>query len=337
MSRLYLFNVDRKYGFLDERGKIRVRATYDGTGPAGGNQYYGRKGNEWIYLDARGKKLFSRQSPYVVEFGPDDIGASLRYVAEPEPWCRGALVWPDGRQVAIDADDVWPPSEGLAAARVSRRASLPETSWWNDPGTGWFGYVDLKGKWIIEPGLAGAGPFDGGLAPAAMRSKGKARWGAIDKTGAWRCKPTHARSLSAGEGMIAVSDAKDRWGLADTNDVVVKPRFVMPPMFRDGVAAARLPTGAGVIDTTGAWVIEPSFADARDPIAGVIAVATHGRTQQPKWGLVARDGRVVVKPTYASLIRTGDLWMWTGPYRRTTTYEWGYLSPAGEIIWSGLR
>jgi WG containing repeat len=338
--RLYSFSKERKQGFLTVAGKVAVRPSYDSTSSAGGNVYLGRKHNDWIYLDEHGKKLFSRQPPYVVEFGRDNIGATLRYDAK-RVWCRAALIWPDGREVAIDGDDVWPPSEGLAAVRKDRGQPMPgPTSWWDDEGHGRFGYVDTKGAWKIEPTFAGAGPFVGGIAPAAIRKgKGRARWGAIDHQGAWVCQPTYARAHSAGEGLIAVADAKERWGLVSAEGVVVKPQFATGPVFAGGLAAARLGRGsAGVIDRAGDWVLEPTYADAGQPIEGVIPVATQGKTKQPKWGLVTREGRVVLKPTYMYLIAFGELFLWAGPYHRTTPNDWGYLAPAtGDVLWSGTR
>jgi hypothetical protein len=253
-------------------------------------------------------------------------------------WCRAALIWPDGREVEIDGDDVWPPSEGLAAVRKDRGSSMPTaSSWWDDDGTGTFGYVDTKGRWKIDPELAGAGSFDGGVAPAAIRTGKRMLWGAIDRKGAWVCKPTYTRSLAAGEGLIAVCDAKRRWGLVSADGVVVKPQFLAAPRFSGGLAAARLARGAGVIDLDGAWVIKPTYADAGEPIDGVIPVATQGKTVRPKWGLITRDGGVVVKPTYFWLQRLGDLFMWAGGYHRNTPQPWGYVAPTGEEIWSGIR
>lgn len=56
----------------------------------------------------------------------------------------------------------------------------------------------------------------------------------------------------------------------------------------------------------------------------------------PKWGLVTRDGEIVLPPTYFAIARFGDLFRWQGSYRRTQRVEWGYLSPNGKLVWSGV-
>ena len=98
---------------------------------------------------------------------------------------------------------------------------------------------------------------------------------------------------------IPIRPAGTLWGLIDeTGAVVVEPRFATLHPFAEGLALAQLPKEPmGAIDEDGAWAIEPGrvpFGPYAGPFSeGLAQVQVRGR-----WGYVDTQGEWVVEPTY---------------------------------------
>jgi len=98
---------------------------------------------------------------------------------------------------------------------------------------------------------------------------------------------------------IPIRPAGTLWGLIDeTGAVVVEPRFATLKPFAEGLALAGLPgEPLGTIDEDGAWAIEPGrvpFGPYSGPFSeGLAQVQVRGR-----WGYVDTQGEWVVEPTY---------------------------------------
>lgn len=98
---------------------------------------------------------------------------------------------------------------------------------------------------------------------------------------------------------IPIRPAGTLWGLIDeTGAVVVEPRFATLHPFAEGLALAQLPgEPMGAIDEAGAWAIEPGrvpFGPYAGPFSeGLAQVQVRGR-----WGYVDTQGEWVVEPRY---------------------------------------
>lgn len=109
------------------------------------------------------------------------------------------------------------------------------------------GYIDISGKWVIEPRFHIAGEFTEGMAPVAIsleegREK-KLRFGYIDKTGKFVIEPTFdassAQSFSEGRAAIYmnVPGGPSRWGYIKRDGTfIVKPTLSDARAFHKGLA-----------------------------------------------------------------------------------------------------
>ena len=71
-----------------------------------------------------------------------------------------------------------------------------------EPGGKW-GYLDLEGKWAIEPRFERALVFHGGLAPAKEPG---GKWGYLKPDGSWALKPKYTKARAFTDGLAAVSE-----------------------------------------------------------------------------------------------------------------------------------
>ncbi len=177
-----------------------------------------------------------------------------------------------------------PFSEGLAA--VARRTAAGER----------WGYVDGHGAMAIAPRFDRAGAFSEGL--AAVVTGG--RLGYIDKTGAFAIRPQFAEGdriedAAFSQGLAAVTNVRSQHGYVDRHGLPAIPfRYAAAaPFAGDRARVAARPSGGtaafGFIDRSGAWIVQPRFAQARDYSDGLAAVVdgTHAAFIDP-------DGKTVV-------------------------------------------
>ena len=159
-----------------------------------------------------------------------------------------------------------------------------------------FGYVDRDGNLAIDPIYARADRFYSGAARVAVQAEdGTLRWGMIDETGAALLEPAYLElqgyspyiGARASTGWAfcnldldvmtdavyedisilweagAVPVKRDgRWGYIRVDGtVMIEPAYAEAGVFRDGRAVVRGgdASGWGLIDETGAYVIEPEY------------------------------------------------------------------------------
>jgi hypothetical protein len=168
------------------------------------------------------------------------------------------------------ADERLPATEGLAAIAVDEK----------------WGFVDVSGKFVIQPQFSIVGMFADGLAPAletyemSISRCGKAgydgasKYGYIDRTGKFAIAPQfdEAKSFSEGLAAVKIRDPQSnnyKWGYIDRTG-----KFIIPTQFEDtwggswsfvdGLAEVPVPPkkygrnpSTGYIDRTGKFVIPP--------------------------------------------------------------------------------
>ena len=179
--------------------------------------------------------------------------------------------------------------DGLALVRIH-----PSANKWL------FGFIDMSGKYAIEPVYFPASSFSEGLACVRQDHDGM---GYIDTTGAWVIQPQFDEADSFSEGLAAVRPLQGaRFGYIDkTGTWVIQPRFSEAGPFADDVAVAGIPRpGAafhseepfprlyGYIDKTGAWLVPPRYVYA-EPFSHGLA---HIRLMDAD-GYIDRSGRLV--------------------------------------------
>lgn len=221
----------------------------------------------------------------------------------------------DGSVIALPGMiDVRDLKEGLAPYRAMNKL---------------FGFVDAKGKIVIEAQYVSVGYFSNGLAWVKNATN---LVGFIDKTG----KPVIDASYSMvkefdveakralakkGEEMFFLSPTGEEMKIPDATKLgnytngyayafrgelvgfvdpsgkwVVEPQFETVHDFSNGLARVKRNGLWGFVNTKGELVIEPQFEDAEDMKNGYAAVMKDGQ-----WGIIDAKGTFVIEPKYAKL------------------------------------
>jgi hypothetical protein len=153
---------NKKYGFIDTKGKLAVPAEYETVG-------YFAAGLAWVktaegklgYIDKSGQWVIKPEFEAGKEFDPV---SGLARVKKGESWC---YVDKSGKILYVKDTESWGDfSEGLADGKKG----------------GMRGFYDKTGKWVIEPKFLAVRDFHNGYAAAKSVEN---KWGIIDKTGKW--------------------------------------------------------------------------------------------------------------------------------------------------------
>ncbi|MCA8923173.1 MAG: WG repeat-containing protein [Planctomycetes bacterium] len=176
-----------------------------------------------------------------------------------------------------------PFSEGLALAQLPGEA----------PGA-----IDEAGAWVIEPGKVPFGPYAGPFSEGLASVQVQGAWGYVDVRGEWVIEPQFARAEPFAEGLASVRKGEGEYGWIDRQGAEAIPfRFRVGDSFREGRARASLPEQQGwsFIDRAGAVVIPGPYASASNAREGRIGVLDP-RTKA--WGYLDLSGQEVVPPAF---------------------------------------
>ncbi|NNF58018.1 MAG: WG repeat-containing protein [Rhodothermaceae bacterium] len=152
-------------------------------------------------------------------------------------------------------------------------------------------------------------------------------WGFMDATGRLAIAPDYDAVIPFSEGLAAgrnYRDGRHLWTFfgVDGAEAFEVEAYGMGP-FRDGRARAEVNGRWGLIDETGAWVVNPYMNDARDFSEGLARV----KTTSYQWGFMNPDGDVVIPTEYDSDLEdfadSRALFEDEG--------QWGYLGPSGNV------
>jgi hypothetical protein len=120
-----------------------------------------------------------------------------------------------------------------------------------------FGYINIKGEWVILPQFRNAFNFKNGFAQVKIDDK----WGVINKKGEWVI-PAEFESMYPFINGIACAKKNGKWGNIDKNgSTVLDFKFDQLANFvkEDGVTIAAIGDLYGLIDKSGNFVVEPQF------------------------------------------------------------------------------
>jgi serine/threonine protein kinase len=133
-----------------------------------------------------------------------------------------------------------------------------EVSMLASDGTLKYGFVDVKGNWLIQPMFDAVGYFDKqGYCKATINTKE----GFIDKNGNWKIQPIYDNLLEFDENGYAEAKINDKVGFIDRRGKwVIQPVFENLGRFSEkGYCTATLNGKVGIINKSGNWVIQPKF------------------------------------------------------------------------------
>ncbi len=159
------------------------------------------------------------------------------------------------------------------------------------------------------------------------------KWGFIDRKGKLVLEPRFDLARPACEGMARVRE-DGKWGYVRagaTAKVMVEPRFVAARDFSEGLAAVKQDGKWSYIDRSGKKSIPADFARARSFSEGLAAAAVAREENAPawdvRWGYINRKGAWVIKPTYRHACEFGD-----GLAPVAEDWKVGYIDRSGKTV-----
>ena len=168
------------------------------------------------------------------------------------------------------------------------------------------GFIDFRGKTIIDPKFVFAESFSDGMAQVMLEpcvpKVDCGLIGYIDKSGNLVIKPQFRGAKNFHEGRAAVRRGSDEWTFIDkTGEEITKQHFkadlknslVVTTDFSEGLAGVKVENKWGFIDTKGKMVIPPQFDEAGKFSEGLAAVFSECR-----WGYIDKTGAFVIKPQF---------------------------------------
>jgi hypothetical protein len=221
--------------------------------------------------------------------------------------------------------------EGRAVFRVG---NFQERQSWR------YGYLDRNGAEVIPPVFHSAYGFSECLAAAKVGNL----WGYIDPAGVFKITPRFAGSrrgrhrledTRAGyfrNGMAPVWSTKGYGFIDTTGNFVIEGGFEEARSFREDRALVQCQERYGFVDRSGKIAIETRFTYGSDFSEGLAAV----REQEwrvgfvPPCGFIDVAGNMVLRPAFYSAQSFQD-----GLSLVTTEDSIGYINKLGEFVWQG--
>lgn len=332
-AELFPVVVNRKWGFIDPKGRLVIEARYDAVRPCVGGAAAVRVGNKWGVVGRNGRT--------VVAPAFDDAGIisdGMLAVRKGEYWSylstqqMAQAAGGDGKapRLSFDLEPRGDFHGGFASVKVMRgpsgeKASLlvfitkdltPWAPGRMEPATEFSdgaAAVRIYEDGAMRPGAVLLGPsgetlaevgdavmvknFSEGLAPA-HKSPG---WGYIDKSGRWKIPPKFTNAEPFAEGLARIQSGP-HWGFIDaTGATVIPPRYNWAGDFSGGLAAVcvdeRDERACGYVDKAGKTVIPLRYREAFVFASGTALVKVDDR----QYKYIGKTGRDVWETAFDTL------------------------------------
>ena len=189
---LYPFKINKKWGYMDSSGRIRIKPAFDDAAMFVEDRAAVRIGEKAGFVDKKGNFIVGPKFDAV-----QDFREGFARVRVGEKWGfidkDGAFRVPPTLQDngAIIAPEMGSFFEGLT--RMLAGNDISRAKW---------GFIDSQGRFVINPRFDGAAFFEGGI--AAVEVDGK--WGFIDKSGNLVISPQYDEIGDSGEIMSMFSE-----------------------------------------------------------------------------------------------------------------------------------
>jgi hypothetical protein len=326
--RLLPFQVDSKWGYLDQNGKVVHEPLFDGA-----SDFSDGLG----HVDVNGELRIVDEDLRVLGKVPDstsyvEFSDGLLVVTNPQTY--------KDRYVDEAGRDPFGKEFDCALSFSSNRAFA-------QVGDAW-GMLDRSGNWVIEPSLKSATPFMFGGEITSTRRVGRKTYDLIDTAGRI-VKETEfgqLRWVSDGLAPFGVLMPKGwRFGIADE-----RGKEVVPPIYTEcdyGFESKLLgvevdDSSWGVIDRTGHWVIEPKFTYVGQCRSGLLVAYRGGKWTlnrllvEGKIGFLKPDGATAIDFQFDGALPFHQGFAQVGWCRTPHDYDdmaSGYVDATGRIIW----
>jgi hypothetical protein len=217
-------------------------------------------------------------------------------------------------------------SEGLAVIEINKK----------------YGFIDSLGNIKIFPEFDYADDFSNGFALIEIDQNR----GYINKEGKKIVPPKYKKAFSYENGFAGVrGQTDDSWQILNlTGNEIVKFSLCRKPKYSEGLFLTEVPNVCeigdiskmmseknrfGFIDTTGKWVIQPTYAAASLFSEGLAAVEING-----KYGFIDKNGKVIIEPKfdYVNSFHEGLAMFYKYNKTDNSISKLGYIDKQGNMV-----
>jgi len=222
----------------------------------------------------------------------------------------------------------------VASKRIQPQASLEEVGLYAIIQNGKWGYMDKRGKTVIQPRFENAAGFSEGLAAVRIRVGSRGQWGYIDQRGLLIIVPQYEIAGDFHDGVARVYNARslDSPGkYIDTsgNSIQLPPAINLKNLweFSGGLAKCEF-----IQDDKRTWgFINPKGEIAINPIYSSVGEFSEGlafvKPDNNKYGYIDTKGKMIIGPIYGSAQGFSD-----GLAAVNVDGKWGYIDKTGRMI-----
>jgi hypothetical protein len=231
-----------RVGFIDETGNLVIPLQFDLADPFADGFAAVMKNRKWGYIDRTGQIVIPTTFDAAAHFADGSAA-----VASIMPTTTAFFFINRKGETLLDAkekfDMALPFGEGLAAVRTFGQMIR---------------YIDQSGKTAIPPKYMAAAEFSQGLAPVQLHAPDGMRWGFIDKEGKMTITPHFITATPFKEGLAAVQVLGGKWGYINSKgSMIINPKFDGAGPFYNGMAQVFAGDAMGYINPSGKYVWEP--------------------------------------------------------------------------------
>lgn len=327
-------------GAVNRDGTVAVLPRYDWVGTFSDNRAAVRLGGLYGFVDETGREIVKPQyriaDDYKFGFAQIDVDGKSglidrdgKMVIEPKYGFIEAIS-PDRFRVSevrqlggtIGGDDF----SGM------RRIKLTEFGIGFSPRDNAAGVIDISGQWIEPIGASSFG-FDKDDPSIRWVQRDKL-WGLARTDGTWLIEPKFEQADSLSDDLARVK-LDGKFGFIDrTGHFAIEPVFHKAWRFEPGGRTSAERDGVfGVIDKTGLWIFQTNYQQINLAVVygkGLSVETVFGWQfkQNDRWGLLDRDGRVVLDADFdQSIQRCAD-----GRLVAYKDEEWLYFKENGSPL-----
>lgn len=294
------------YGFIDATGKIIIEAKYRhaldfSNGMAAVKDRTFGSTSEWGFIDTTGTMRIQPQYFNVDCFAKNGLAS----VSKSVPFM---VIDRNGRQTIEGLYDgaVKFFEDNMAVARQY---------------SGKVGWIDKKGKWVLQPKFDALSPLSNGLAAATLNDKS----GYINRSGNWIIKPKFDNAYNFTQNGVARVEQDGKFGYIDkTGNYIAEPKFDDAHDFADNGLALVTIENEGYIDTKGNFVTQKDCSGIRLRKQSKY----DGLTNKTKYGYEDCNGNFVIKPQFDSADDFSD----DGMARVAYQGKYGVIDTTGKYV-----
>jgi len=324
---LYPFQVEGRWGFVAQDGKVKVDPRYQRVSTYSENRAWGYLPDGLDLLNERGKvvKSFGLITVSGFQNGVSVVGTERQF----------GLINTEGEFLLpreyvsieiVNANTIIARTQNLAKQfnySVNRFVGLHLSA---KPGgdfgllarsdTAWQFY-DSLGQPLFQGMYSDAYPFSENRAWARSGTQ----WGVIDREGNWRIQPQFSGPIggfSFGMGIMTVDELV---GAIDTNGyVILPPEYVEVKLLGKNLLAYREGQLYGLVDGSGYRLTEPTYTAVFPLQQGLALYQRNGR-----YGYLNAEGREVIGPRFEQAMPVEAGWL-----LGRLNGNWGAITATGE-------